>query len=240
MIKGDFVGWMKHFILHTRPSKAKPILLLLDNHGSHLSLEALKLAKENGVIMLFFPPHSSHKLQPLDRSVHDPFKRYVKSACDGWMKSHSGKPMTIYDIPGIVRTAMPLAITPNNITAGFRVSGIEPLNRDIFTEDVDFAPSFSTDRQISPDSECQISPDSECQTPSSECQTPTIDLQTAIPDDHNPFASTYASDGRESVLESIRPFPKAGSRKTSNRGRKQRSTAILTGTPVKAGKNAKR
>ena len=32
---------------------------------------------------------------------------------------------------------------------------------------------------------------------------------------------------------SIRPFPKAGARKETKKGRKKRSTAILTDTPVK-------
>ena len=125
--------------------------------------------------MLSFPPHFSHKLQPLDRSVYGPFKRYVNSASDSWMKSHPGKPMTIYDTPVIVKTALPLAMTPNNITADFRVSGIEPLNRDIFTDD-DFAPSFATDRQT-PSSQFETS-SSDRQTPSSQFETSSSDRQT--------------------------------------------------------------
>lgn len=40
---------------------------------------------------------------------------------------------------------MPLALTPANIQAGFQKTGIYPFNRDIFQE-IDFAPSFVTDR----------------------------------------------------------------------------------------------
>lgn len=53
--------------------------------------------------------------------------------------------MTIYDIPSIVRDALPKSVTPANILAGFRCTGIVPYNRDIFT-DLDFAPSAVTDR----------------------------------------------------------------------------------------------
>ncbi|KAF2894136.1 hypothetical protein ILUMI_12038 [Ignelater luminosus] len=45
-----------------KPEKGKEVLLVLDNQENHLSLAALNLAKENGVVMLIFPPHASHKL----------------------------------------------------------------------------------------------------------------------------------------------------------------------------------
>ena len=39
--------WIKHFIKYVRPSKERPVLLLLDNHSSHMSVNALNIAKEN-------------------------------------------------------------------------------------------------------------------------------------------------------------------------------------------------
>jgi hypothetical protein len=53
----------------------KPILLLLDSHQSHLSL-----AKENGVVLLPFPPHTTHKLKPLYRFIYGTLKKFVNSA----------------------------------------------------------------------------------------------------------------------------------------------------------------
>ena len=63
------------------------------------------------------------------------------------MVRNPGKTMTIYDIPGIVALAYPLAASPVNIQAGFRVTGIHPFNRDVF-EESDFLPSFVTDRPV--------------------------------------------------------------------------------------------
>lgn len=145
MTENEFVMFVQHFIQHTRCTKEKPVLLLLDNHGSHLSLEAITLAKSNGVVVLSFPPHCSHRLQPLDRSVYGPFKRFISAAQDSWMRNHPGKPMTIYDIPSLVSEALPKAITPANIMNGFKATGIFPFNRNIFS-DADFAPSSTTDR----------------------------------------------------------------------------------------------
>lgn len=102
---------MEHFIKHVKPSVEYPILLLLDNHSSHLCIKTLDLAKSNWIIIISFPPHCSHKLQPLDVSVFGPFKKYLSSAQDGWLRSNPGRTMTIYDIPKIVAESLPLAIT---------------------------------------------------------------------------------------------------------------------------------
>ena len=49
------------------------------------------MCKNNGVVILSFPPHCSHELQPLDRSVYGPLKKYVNSFCDSWMRNNPGK-----------------------------------------------------------------------------------------------------------------------------------------------------
>ena len=141
----DFLIFLAHFVKHTRCSRDHRVLLLLDNHSSHLSVAAIDYTKENGTIMITFPPHCSHRLQPLDRSVYGPFKHYYDSEADTWMVNYPAKVMTIYDIAEIVGKALPKAITPSNITAGFRATGVVPFNRKIYTE-ADFAAAAVTDR----------------------------------------------------------------------------------------------
>ena len=99
MTELEFGTFMLHFVLHSRSSKEKPVLPLLDNHGSHLSVEAIELARDNGVVLPSFPPHTSHRLQPLDRTVYGPFKCFISNAQDSWMRNHPGKTMKIYDYP---------------------------------------------------------------------------------------------------------------------------------------------
>ncbi|GFS23035.1 transposase [Elysia marginata] len=95
--------------------------------------------------MLTLPPHPSHKLQPLDRTVFGPFKTYFNSKAQNWMREHPGQVMSIYDLPGIVKEAIPLAMTAHNGIKGFSATGIFPLNPDVFT-DIDFLPSMVTDQ----------------------------------------------------------------------------------------------
>ena len=127
-----------------KPSNEYKVLLISDNHSSHLHFETLNLGKENGIAMLSFPPHCSHKLQPLDASVFEPFKKYLSDAQDARLRNNPRKAITIFDILKVVSDSLPLAMTCTNITKGFQKTGIYPYSTNIFTGD-DFLPSFVTD-----------------------------------------------------------------------------------------------
>lgn len=63
-----FIEWFNHFIKKTHPTKKNPILLILAGHHTHVrNLEVILMAKENNVTILCLPPHTTHKLQPLDK-----------------------------------------------------------------------------------------------------------------------------------------------------------------------------
>lgn len=135
-----FVSVLKHIQKHTLCTKDNPILLLCDNHESHISLEAINYAKENGIIYLSFPPHTSHRLQPLDVGVFGPFKSKLKIAFNNWHTMNPGKALTIYNIPKLVKIAYFESFTAKNITSGFNKPGIWPLNELAFSDE-DFAPT---------------------------------------------------------------------------------------------------
>ena len=103
--------FMKHFIKHTKCSKDRPVILILDNHDIHISIETIDFYKENCVTLLTLPSrfvnltlpsHCSHKFQPLDRSVYGPFKTFYNQAANAFMVSHPGKTITIYDVAELV------------------------------------------------------------------------------------------------------------------------------------------
>jgi hypothetical protein len=71
-IEECFVQLIKHFISYAKPTEDDSVLLFPDNHSSHLSWQALDLCKANGVILLSFPPHWSHRPQPSDISHTGP------------------------------------------------------------------------------------------------------------------------------------------------------------------------
>jgi hypothetical protein len=72
-----FPEWLQHFARHSRPTKDDPVLLILDNHVSHCTLAAVVFCRENHITLLSLPPHSSHKLQPLDVGFFGPLKALI-------------------------------------------------------------------------------------------------------------------------------------------------------------------
>ena len=60
---------------------------------------------------------------------------------------NAGKSMTIHNIPALVDYAFPKAMTPTNITAGFRATGIYPFDRNIFPPEK-FMPATTTDKPL--------------------------------------------------------------------------------------------
>ena len=63
-------------------------VLFLDNHISHLSIEAVAKARKKGVHINTFPPKRSHQMQPLGIAIYGPFKRYYASFCNACLTSH--------------------------------------------------------------------------------------------------------------------------------------------------------
>jgi hypothetical protein len=68
--------WLKHFDAHTKVRRVgRYRLLILDGHESHLNQDFKDYCKENNILTLCMPPHSSHILQPLDMVCFLPLKR---------------------------------------------------------------------------------------------------------------------------------------------------------------------
>nr|CAI5837246.1 unnamed protein product [Callosobruchus analis] len=139
-----FVDYLEHFRKYTSPTAESPILLILDNHISHTSLQAITYAKNNNIHLLSLPPHSSHT-QPLDRNLFRPLKAYYDDLCDNRTTSNPGQVVTEYHIAGLFKLAYEKTASIEKAVNGFQMTGIYPLNENIFTEE-DFLPSSVTDQ----------------------------------------------------------------------------------------------
>ena len=67
-----FLQWFKFFLANIPPTQ--PVLLNMDGHGTHMSIELIELARSSGVHLLCLPSHTTHVLQPLDVGVFKSLK----------------------------------------------------------------------------------------------------------------------------------------------------------------------
>lgn len=222
MNKVIFLEWLQHFTKHVKCTPERPVLLLMDNHCSHIAISVIDFAKQSGIVLLTFPPHCSHKLQPLDRTVYFPLKKFYSDSCARWMLNNPGKTISIHEIGGLLGEAFPKAFNPTNIISGFRVSGVFPFNPDVFSED-EFLPSSVTDRPI------------EHTEPAESSDMPTT-VQTPIPVRLPPVNSGASTSHcivtKKMTPQELRPFAKAQPRKATQ-NRKRVKSMVLTDTPVK-------
>ena len=75
-----FAEWfLHHFLEHAVSSR--PLMLLLDGHSSHYTLELVKLAAAQDVVIFYLPPHSTADSQSLDTSCFKPLKTSWSDVC---------------------------------------------------------------------------------------------------------------------------------------------------------------
>ena len=126
-----FTKWFKEFIKFSHASLQNPVLLLLDGHVSHVkNLEVAKLGKENGVTILCFPPHCTHRMQPLDVSFMKPLSNCYSEVVKEFRLS--GRQVMLKDLFCLFGKAWQKAAKIETAVNSFKVTGIFPLNVKIF------------------------------------------------------------------------------------------------------------
>ena len=79
MRKELFFEWFKLFVQMIPP--LRPVLLVLDGHGSHITIEVIEYAQSNEIHLLCLPSYTSDILQPLDDGVFKSFKTFFSKVC---------------------------------------------------------------------------------------------------------------------------------------------------------------
>ncbi|XP_011859539.1 PREDICTED: jerky protein homolog-like [Vollenhovia emeryi] len=146
-----FSMWFDHFIKHTASTADNPVLLVLDGHSSH-TRNILLLEKANHVSIICLPPHSSHKMQPLDVGFMRPLRTYYASEIESFLRNvkqeerDRRKDVTTYRIARLFGAAYCRAATMEIAINSFRKTGLYPFNNNIF-EDYDFPVSTNDARE---------------------------------------------------------------------------------------------
>ena len=112
-VPGTLYGWLDKLFIPQIPAH-RPVLLMLDGHGSHFTPDALKKAADEGVIT-FCIPNTTHRGQPLDVSFFGPLKKHWSSVCHCYMVNNPGCVVTKLQFSQLFSQAWWKAIRPETI-----------------------------------------------------------------------------------------------------------------------------
>ena len=102
--------WFKMFAEMIPP--LRPVLLVLDGHGSHITIDVIEYARSKEIHPLCLPSHTSHILQPLDVGVFKSFKSFFSKPCRQYMAKNPGRVITEDILATVVGDAFAQSHTP--------------------------------------------------------------------------------------------------------------------------------
>ncbi|XP_076089920.1 uncharacterized protein LOC143061944 [Mytilus galloprovincialis] len=125
-----FYTWVRdHFITAIKDRKVKlPVILLVDGHTSHISLETAQLCKSENVILYCLLEHASHILQPCDVTLFGPLKKHWRDSVRDYQFKNPGEFVTKGTFASVFKSAWAKGTTVDVAIKGFRHTGLYPFS----------------------------------------------------------------------------------------------------------------
>ena len=124
--------WLEHVFDRTTKEKTSVRdrrLLIVDGHSSHVNMPFIDYADTNRILLAVFPPHSTHRLQPLDIGMFSPLATYYSQAIDRLLSESQGLVrLTKRDFWPLFYEAWEKAFHAKNVRSAWEAAGLYPLN----------------------------------------------------------------------------------------------------------------
>jgi hypothetical protein len=112
-------------------------LLFLDGHSSHINMRFIEFCDRNKILLMAYPPHSTHRLQPLDVSLFNPLSNFYSQNLDSWLlRSYGTCNMSKRHFWALFKPAFDAAFTKDNIASGWKKTGLYPLDQEVVLSQV--------------------------------------------------------------------------------------------------------
>lgn len=112
-------------------------LLFVDGHGSHVTLPFLEKSYERRILVAVYPPHATHRLQPLDVGCFAPLATYYSQNLEQFTINSEG--FTNLQRRDFFRLFFPAwheAFTEKNVASSWRKAGLFPFDPDVVLSQV--------------------------------------------------------------------------------------------------------
>lgn len=125
MTAETFDTWLTIFV--EQIPRERPVLLMLDDRVSHVTFKAMKMARDNGVILFCLPPRvSSHTYRPMDAGV---FKALRSKFQESAGRTTQDIKLSRRQFAEVLARIWSDCVNASNIKAGFQRSGLWPINK---------------------------------------------------------------------------------------------------------------
>jgi hypothetical protein len=124
-------SWVTGLFEKETASKARRShrLLFVDGHGSHVNMKFLNWCEQHKILLAVYPPHSTHRLQPLDVGVFAPLANHYSQALDDLVRKSEGRTsISKRDFFSLFWPAFEKAFAKENIVSAWSNTGIWPFD----------------------------------------------------------------------------------------------------------------
>ncbi|XP_062553990.1 uncharacterized protein LOC134219279 [Armigeres subalbatus] len=110
---------------------ALPVIVFVDGHKSHVSLQTTEFCRENQIVLVCLFPNSTHVLQPLDVTFFRGLKVKWNKRLIDWRTHRAGDPLRRHEFAPLLKRAVDDMVDKSSTLAnGFRKCGLFPWNPD--------------------------------------------------------------------------------------------------------------
>jgi DDE superfamily endonuclease len=103
----------------------------MDGHNSHVNLPFINYVDANRILLAVFPPHSTHRLQPLDIGLFSPLATFYSQGIDRLLSESQGLTrITKRDFWPLFYEAWKKAFHIENVRSAWEAAGLHPLNSE--------------------------------------------------------------------------------------------------------------
>lgn len=107
-------------------------LLITDGHSSHVNMDFLEWCDQHRIIVAVFPPHSTHRLQPLDVSLFSPLSTAYSNQLIQWTAKTQGLiGLSKREFWTLFWNAFETSFSSENIASGWKRTGLLPFDPEV-------------------------------------------------------------------------------------------------------------
>jgi hypothetical protein len=137
--------WLKTiFIPETQPEDKEWRILVVDGHGSHITVDFLFECHRYQIRPVFLPPHTSHCTQPLDLTCFSPIKTRYRAEIAQLASLTDSSKVKKESFTACYNKAREESLTERVIRNGFKAAGLVPFNPQAVLSSSHVVPPKST------------------------------------------------------------------------------------------------